>query len=870
MDKCSDCMPKGTYTPVLSNESSNNNLLLLIPSWLTQYGLFSDKEGRDCLRGDRKKRKRQQLNSSTTAESKKNIHQLISNEIRQCDVCGRSIVWTQTLQKQFFPHSVTSSNDDIFQQSVAESLPHFIERYITTKSSSPLPCSFCTASTASSDVDWCGSLYCSKDCQIQGEEKCTLYHPKLFFCQNRFGSGCIGSSNTNEHDELIIKEIRESIAAIEKKFKDICGYDAISIGIEECALLLMTIISCTYISSCDYNWMNDFLEEGKNMGKNRPNEESLIAELWAMSKSHHSNFLLLQNSNTEHENTTTSNSTFLPYQEFLQGYLFIKRHCILRVSSATHPLVFYAKAIVSNALSEEEMDLALDVLNSSCSSQQPHTLKNESNRDDIQSTILRWRNATHFAHWISAPSPSESDESKQISAQLRKSYFVFSPFGMFRHQKHSCAPTLALTINDTNQQSPLDTLAWLALHDIISGDMSVSKIDSLDDNVKARSIQLKELMGQDYVCACIRCRYETASSDNVVCLREGGEEKSSDLLYLRRDQLKHLADLAMQQSRFDDASKLYDCILQTYPHDGDVLHAKAASSLGKASSVDFTRQGHCNGYFLEAQRLWKKAGRDCTTHPDISIQMTKQQVYKTLIFDEEEGGSETGSTLSFTSYLGGKCFLTTEQIISTNECQHVISLAEQYATRNVSGWTTSRHHVVPTTDLPLHVLVDLHSWFYQRWKYTIRPLLRVQFQLKSEKLNRDIFLHDVFVVRYSTDQQRYLPPHYDESTHSFIISLNNDFKGGGTYIHRLGKTLSSSAGGMLSFRGGEILHSGDPTVCGVRYILAAFCYVDVIEETDNTLKEEKEPKLQDVFGSKSSEITSQEKQKQSFSFGFRV
>ena len=867
MDKCSDCMPKGTYTPVLSNESSNN-LLLLIPSWLTQYGLFSDKEGRDSKR----KRKRQQLNSSTTdcAESKNNIHQLISNEIRQCDVCGRSIVWTPTLQKQFFflPHSVTSSNDDIFQQSVAESLPHFIERYITTKSSSPLPCSFCTASTASSDVDWCGSLYCSKDCQIQGEEKCMLYHPKLFFCQNRFGSGgCIGSSNTNEHDELIIKEIRESIAAIEKKFKDICGYDTISIGIEECALLLMTIISCTYHTN--NNWMNDFLEEEKNTGKNQL-QESLI-ELWAMSKSHHSNFLLLKNSNTEHENTTTSNSTFLPYQEFFQGYLFIKRHCILRVSSApTHPLVSYAKAIVSNALSEEEMGLALDVLNSSCSSRQPHAQKKESNSGDIQSTILRWRTATHFAHWISAPS-AESDESKQISAQLRKSYFVFSPI-MFRQKRHSCAPTLALTTpadksNDTNQQSPLDTLAWLALHDIISGDMSVSKINSLDEDVKARSIELKKLMGQDYVCSCIRCQYETASSDTVVCLGEGGGKSSEQVLYLRRYQLKRLADLAMQQARFEDASKLHNCILQTFPNDGEALHAKAASYLGRASSISFTSQGHCNGNFLKAQRLWKIASELSPRHPEISIQMTKQHVYKTLIFDEEEGGSETDSTLSFASYLEGKCFLTTEQVISIKECQDVIRSAEQYAT--TSGWTTSRHHEVPTTDLPLHELVDLHSWFYQRWNATIRPLLRMQFQLKSKKLNRDIFLHDAFVVRYDTDRQRYLPPHYDESTHSFIISLNSDFKGGGTYMHPLGKTLSPSVGGMLTFSGGEILHSGDPTVCGVRYILAAFCYVDVIEETDNTLKEEKEPKLH-VFGSKSSEITSQEKEEQSFSFGFRV
>ena len=32
----------------------------------------------------------------------------------------------------------------------------------------------------------------------------------------------------------------------------------------------------------------------------------------------------------------------------------------------------------------------------------------------------------------------------------------------------------------------------------------------------------------------------------------------------------------------------------------------------------------------------------------------------------------------------------------------------------------------------------------------------------------------------------------------------------------------------MSFCGGDLLHSGDPIVSGVRYIIAGFCYVDLV------------------------------------------
>jgi len=133
----------------------------------------------------------------------------------------------------------------------------------------------------------------------------------------------------------------------------------------------------------------------------------------------------------------------------------------------------------------------------------------------------------------------------------------------------------------------------------------------------------------------------------------------------------------------------------------------------------------------------------------------------------------------------------------------------------------------------------LHHLFTKKlWSGKIRPLLRQQLKLSD---NRQILIHDAFVVRYDSSKQRYLPPHLDESSHSFIIALNSEFKGGGTYIHELGIVLSPTVGGMVSFEGGSLLHSGDPVVSGIRYCIVAFCYIDKVgEQTAKTAEVEKD------------------------------
>ena len=173
--------------------------------------------------------------------------------------------------------------------------------------------------------------------------------------------------------------------------------------------------------------------------------------------------------------------------------------------------------------------------------------------------------------------------------------------------------------------------------------------------------------------------------------------------------------------------------------------------------------------------------------------------------------------------------------------------------------------------------------------------LRRQFQLNpcnssltiTHESQRDIYLHDCFLVRYDAGRQRYLPPHYDESTISFIIPLNSDFKGGGTFIHSLGRTVAPIVGGVMSFCGGDLLHSGDPVVSGVRYIIAAFCYVDLVDssaadrvghqiipdqENNAASQSRKQSMLKELFAVDSKKATAAAplptRTSQRFSFGF--
>jgi hypothetical protein len=157
------------------------------------------------------------------------------------------------------------------------------------------------------------------------------------------------------------------------------------------------------------------------------------------------------------------------------------------------------------------------------------------------------------------------------------------------------------------------------------------------------------------------------------------------------------------------------------------------------------------------------------------------------------------------------------KLLSKVDCELIIHEALEYA--SVNGWETQRHENYPTTDfeldhLPLSLVKVTH-----KLNDIIFPTISQMYDVKKEYL----YLRDLFIVKYEVGQQIKLNKHKDGSIFSFIISLNDDFEGGGTKIHN--KIYKPRVGSVLIFSG-QLNHEGKPITKGKRYIITGFVNID--------------------------------------------
>jgi hypothetical protein len=81
-----------------------------------------------------------------------------------------------------------------------------------------------------------------------------------------------------------------------------------------------------------------------------------------------------------------------------------------------------------------------------------------------------------------------------------------------------------------------------------------------------------------------------------------------------------------------------------------------------------------------------------------------------------------------------------------------------------------------------------------------------------------------FLARYHPYGQYHLALHHDMSQVTSVVTLNEDFEGGGTYFSKQ-KTRLKGLKGHISVHPGQITHrhGGLPVKTGQRYILVSFC-----------------------------------------------
>lgn len=164
-----------------------------------------------------------------------------------------------------------------------------------------------------------------------------------------------------------------------------------------------------------------------------------------------------------------------------------------------------------------------------------------------------------------------------------------------------------------------------------------------------------------------------------------------------------------------------------------------------------------------------------------------------------------------------------ENVFSKDECQSIVLESENYAA--IHGWSKGRHvdyDIRPTQDLPLNVIYedqDVLDKLYERFAAKIWPSMAKEFRLDPNHIRPA----DLFITKYNASRkENFLGPHQDKSPFSFVIPLNDGFKGGGTYFFDTETLWVPPVGSALYFSGSQ-WHGGSPVMEGVRYILAGFC-----------------------------------------------
>ena len=148
-------------------------------------------------------------------------------------------------------------------------------------------------------------------------------------------------------------------------------------------------------------------------------------------------------------------------------------------------------------------------------------------------------------------------------------------------------------------------------------------------------------------------------------------------------------------------------------------------------------------------------------------------------------------------------------------CDEVIELAES------GEWVTDRHEYYPTTDQTMESLgmQDIYQYVLESFVY---PIWVWYWELEGDNFNK--LRSENFIAKYDTKNQGSLNLHHDDSLITLNVRLNDEFKGGGTYLPKYKLTTQPRKKGNAMAHPGMITHKhgGRPVEEGTRYILVTF------------------------------------------------
>lgn len=351
--------------------------------------------------------------------------------------------------------------------------------------------------------------------------------------------------------------------------------------------------------------------------------------------------------------------------------------------------------------------------------------------------------------------------------------------------EHSCTPNVQIEMASDGY----NRIELVALHDVAMGEEIVISYVSSSTPVEHRRRVLLGHFG--IICHCPRCCWEMKTNyENI-----------------DHEQYYRLSLQYLEEGRYEESALLLRYLL-TRNISADALHL-----LGQC----FISQGK----WRLAHRIWYCAYALYPENPSLRMQIAKDRSYFQV---RRMGLGWPFNHMLFLTEIARDVWTSSSAILDEERCNSWIKLAESSAVR-CGGWTTSRHYNVPTTDVAIHTIPAI----LQEWNQLVHQQLYPLMSQFLPGLNRDdIFIHDAFIVKYdSAGGQTFLPPHVDEGHWSLTISLNStaEYEGGGTIFHPSGLLVQPEIGNCVAFRS-SLKHSGAYISHGVRYIVAAFLFID--------------------------------------------